>query len=74
MGDLGRALPRGELGLAGGRRVALREDEVSVRKPRYDAFYGTSLEHTLRVWGIDTLVICGTVANICVHYTASAPP
>jgi nicotinamidase-related amidase len=52
--------------------LAPREDEVSVRKPRYDAFYGTSLEHTLRVWGIDTLVICGTVANICVHYTASS--
>jgi nicotinamidase-related amidase len=26
----------------------------------------------LRVWGVDTLVICGTVANICVHYTASS--
>ncbi len=52
--------------------LAPREDEVSVRKPRYDAFYGTSLEHSLRIWGIDTLVICGTVANICVHYTASS--
>lgn len=52
--------------------LAPREDEVSVRKPRYDAFYGTSLEHSLRIWGIDTLVICGTVANICVHYTAAS--
>jgi nicotinamidase-related amidase len=51
---------------------APREDEATVRKPRYDAFYGTSLEHMLRVWGIDTLIICGTVANICVHYTASS--
>ena len=24
------------------------------------------------MWGIDTLVICGTVANICVHYTAAS--
>jgi nicotinamidase-related amidase len=52
--------------------LAPRENEVTVRKPRYDAFYGTQLEHMLRVWGVDTLIICGTVANICVHYTASS--
>jgi nicotinamidase-related amidase len=48
------------------------ENEVTIRKPRYDAFYGTQLEHILRMWGVDTLIICGTVANICVHYTASS--
>ena len=47
-------------------------DDVILRKPRYDAFYGTPLDHLLRLWGIDTLVICGTVANICVHYTAAS--
>jgi nicotinamidase-related amidase len=52
--------------------LAPREDEVTIRKPRYDAFYGTQLDHLLRVWGVDTLIICGTVANICVHYTASS--
>jgi|tagenome__1003787_1003787.scaffolds.fasta_scaffold20112981_1 nicotinamidase-related amidase len=46
--------------------------ETVLRKPRYDAFYGTPLDHLLRVWGIDTLVLCGTVANICVHYTAAS--
>ena len=65
-------MPRGSWGWQVVDELAPREDEVSVRKHRYDAFYGTSLEHTLRVWGIDTLVICGTVANICVHYTASS--
>jgi nicotinamidase-related amidase len=25
----------------------------------------------LRQWGVDTLIICGTVANICVFYTAA---
>jgi nicotinamidase-related amidase len=49
-----------------------REDELVIRKVRYDAFYGTHLDHYLRVWGVDTLVICGTVANICVHYTAAS--
>jgi nicotinamidase-related amidase len=43
-----------------------------IQKVRYDAFYGTSLDHFLRLWGVDTLVICGTVANICVHYTAAS--
>jgi nicotinamidase-related amidase len=52
--------------------LAPREDEATVRKPRYDAFYGTQLEHMLRLWGVDTVIICGTVANICVHYTASS--
>jgi nicotinamidase-related amidase len=46
--------------------------ELVVQKLRYDAFYGTALDHQLRAWGVDTLVICGTVANICVHYTAAS--
>ena len=52
--------------------LAPREDETVIRKVRYDAFYGTSLDHLLRLWGVSTLVICGTVANICVHYTAAS--
>jgi nicotinamidase-related amidase len=52
--------------------LAPREDELVIRKVRYDAFYGTHLDHYLRVWGADTLIICGTVANICVHYTAAS--
>ena len=52
--------------------LASREDELVVRKVRYDAFYGTHLDHFLRLWKVDTLIICGTVANICVHYTAAS--
>ena len=52
--------------------LAPGEDEATIRKPRYDAFYGTGLEHMLRLGGVDTLIICGTVANICVHYTAAS--
>ena len=47
------------------------EDTV-IRKVRHDAFYGTPLDHLLRMWGVNTLVICGTVANIAVYYTASS--
>jgi nicotinamidase-related amidase len=52
--------------------LAPRDDEPVLRKVRYDAFYGTPLDHMLRLWGVDTVVICGTVANICVHYTAAS--
>ena len=48
------------------------EGELVLNKVRYDAFYGTHLDHALRIWGVGTLVICGTVANICVHYTAAS--
>ena len=46
-------------------------DEI-VRKLRYDAFYGTSLDHRLRVLGVRDVVIVGTVANICVLHTAGS--
>jgi nicotinamidase-related amidase len=46
--------------------------DTLLRKARYDAFYGTPLDHRLRLWRLDTLVICGTVANMCVHYTAAS--
>ena len=52
--------------------ISPQEGETVIRKVRYDAFYGTHLDHFLRIWGVDTLIICGTVANICVHYTAAS--
>ncbi len=49
------------------------ENDLVVEKNRYDGFYGTSLEHYLsHVWDIKTLVITGTVANICVAHTAGS--
>ena len=52
--------------------LAPQDGDTVVRKPRYDAFYDTDLEELLEQWGTRTLVICGTVANICVHYTAAS--
>ncbi|MGD2115775.1 MAG: isochorismatase family cysteine hydrolase [Acidobacteriota bacterium] len=52
--------------------IAPEEGEPVFRKVRYDGFYDTGLDHELRLRGIDTLIICGTVANICVHYTAAS--
>ncbi len=47
-------------------------DEI-VPKPRYDAFYASRMEDVLRVHReVDTLVITGTVTNICVLHTAGS--
>jgi nicotinamidase-related amidase len=43
-----------------------------IRKLRYDGFFGTSLDHELRLARIDTVIVCGTVANICVLHTAGS--
>ena len=48
------------------------EDDIIIRKIRYDAFFGTPLDYILRSLGIRNLVITGTVANICVLHTAGS--
>lgn len=44
--------------------------EVVIEKNRPSAFIGTPLDITLRSMGIDSLVICGVTANICVESSA----
>ena len=46
-------------------------DHVVV-KHTYDAFYRTDLEGFLDTHGIDDLLICGTLANVCVLHTAGS--
>jgi biuret amidohydrolase len=43
--------------------------DLVVAKPRYSAYYGTDLEAILRGKGIDTLIISGTVTNVCCEST-----
>ncbi|GGP19093.1 isochorismatase [Thermocladium modestius] len=52
--------------------LAPAPDDAVIRKLRYDAFFGTSLDYLLRVRGIRNLVLVGTVANICVLHTAGS--
>ena len=52
--------------------LAPRDGDEVFRKLRYDAFYGTALDHRLRTIGVRHLVIVGTVANICVLHTAGS--
>ena len=53
--------------------LAPRGDDLVVHKSRYDGFYDTSLDHYLsRVWGIEHLLILGTISSICVLHTAAS--
>ena len=47
-------------------------DDYVIRKLRYDAFFGTPLDHLLRINNIKNIVVTGTVANICVLHTAGS--
>jgi nicotinamidase-related amidase len=44
--------------------------DLVVDKVRFDAFQWTSLEPLLRGLGVNALMICGVVTNICVETTA----
>jgi nicotinamidase-related amidase len=50
--------------------LAPREDEIVIHKSSYGAFYDTPLETILKNLGKDTVIICGTVTNICCGMTA----
>lgn len=49
--------------------LAPRPDELVVRKHWYDAFAGTALDGALRARGITSLVVTGTMTDICVLST-----
>ena len=44
-------------------------DEYLVVKRRYSAFFGTDLEILLRGLKANTLLCCGGLTDVCVHYT-----
>ena len=47
-------------------------DDHIVTKHTYDAFYQTDLEGFLDAHGLDDLLFCGTLANVCVLHTAGS--
>ena len=49
-----------------------RERDLVVEKHTYDAFHETQLQGWLDAHGIKDLVICGTLANVCVLHTAGS--
>jgi nicotinamidase-related amidase len=40
-----------------------------IRKRRYSAFFGTDFEILLRGLKVDTLILCGGLTDVCVHYS-----
>ena len=52
--------------------LEVRPDDHVVEKHTYDAFHGTELDGWLSARGIDDLLICGTLANVCVLHTAGS--
>ena len=55
--------------------LAPEPDDVVIRKRRFSAFYQTDLEIILRnirgtINPVDSIIICGTVTNICCESTA----
>lgn len=46
-----------------------RHGDYLVPKRRYSAFFGTDFEILLRGLKVDTLILCGGLTDVCVHYT-----
>ena len=52
--------------------LELRPDEAIIPKRRYSGFLYTDLEVVLNGFGVhagDTLIMCGYLTDVCVHYT-----
>ncbi len=49
--------------------MGYRAGDYTVPKRRYSAFFGTDLEILLRGLKVETLILCGGLTDVCVHYT-----
>jgi nicotinamidase-related amidase len=76
--DFGRELDGSEdvhcIETAAGTAIAAEETgflstDYLIKKRRYSAFFGTDFEILLRGLKIDTLLLCGGLTDVCVHYT-----
>lgn len=68
----GRHVVKGEWGWEIIIDLKPEPQDIIIEKLRYDAFFGTPLDHILRTYCIKNLVVSGTVANICVLHTVSS--
>lgn len=51
------------------KEMDVRPEDFHVRKRRYSAFFGTDFEILLKGLKVDTLLLCGGLTDVCVHYT-----
>lgn len=47
------------------------DGEWLIQKRRYSAFFSTDIDLLLRGLGVDTLVMCGFLTDVCVHYSTA---
>lgn len=50
-------------------QMGFRSTDYLIKKRRYSAFFGTDFEILLRGLKVDTLLLCGGLTDVCVHYT-----
>jgi len=62
-----KLLIRGTWGADIVKELEPQEGDILIEKPRYSAFFGTSLDVTLRTLDIKYLVFAGVAMNICVE-------
>ncbi|MGD1923212.1 MAG: cysteine hydrolase family protein [Paracoccaceae bacterium] len=58
--------PNTEIAVA---QMGFLPNDYLIRKRRYSAFFGTDFEILLRGLKVDTLLLCGGLTDVCVHYT-----
>jgi len=51
------------------REMGVRPEDYTITKRRYSAFFGTDLEILLKGLRAETLILCGGLTDVCVHYT-----
>lgn len=51
------------------KEMDVRPADIHIRKRRYSAFFGTDLEILLKGLNVETLLLCGGLTDVCVHYT-----
>ena len=49
--------------------MGFKPNDYLIKKRRYSAFFGTDFEILLKGLKIDTLILCGGLTDVCVHYT-----
>jgi len=62
---------RGVCGAAVSKSLRPLSDDYFVLKPMHSGFYSTTLEVLLEYLRVDTLILTGIAANICVLFTAN---
>lgn len=51
------------------KELDMTEDDMIVIKRRYSAFFMTDLELLLKAHKIETLILVGSLTDVCIHYT-----